>query len=295
MFLPQVEHVNRLSDGFRKKLEAHLNALPRLVTYKFFIGTDNPDPEKKDGAVVFREAFTLPERTFSIIENGESKLVGLRPSFRVLETTGVKQFMFDKIQIKKREHLGGLITYDQEIPEQKDNVAYLEIHPRNRVEFSTGAYRPGLIFERVNIKKITEENRTKRDDRFKAMAIAKDLSEEEVRTFIAALESDDTLDIGELRDVVEELAENDPTTFIKQYNADDFHVRALIKRAMTAQIIQYDPGEGRMFSVGNNNTLAVLDTLQGSQKSPVELMAQWIIHSKDGPKVKKLLQHQLPQ
>ena len=64
---------NDISPKLRKELEAKIDTFGKKVRYKFNIGNENPDPDKKDGKVIFPRLWTLSPAVFNIVDPYESR------------------------------------------------------------------------------------------------------------------------------------------------------------------------------------------------------------------------------
>ena len=69
--LEKVGKFNDLSPKLRSILEEKVKSFGKKVRFKFEIARQNPDPEKKNGAVIYPFLYTLDPIVFDIVDTNE--------------------------------------------------------------------------------------------------------------------------------------------------------------------------------------------------------------------------------
>lgn len=101
------------------------------------------------------------------------------------------------------------------------------------------------IFELVDEAATAEKDSRTRNQRREALNAAADLSPDEVKTFAAALGKDDTKSIAVLRNELEEMADNDPKSFLDLISNKQAVVTATVNRAIKKGVIVFNQEQSR--------------------------------------------------
>lgn len=283
-----IEHVglwNDISPELRTKLEEKVIGYGKRVRYKFDISHPNPDPEKRDGPVIWPNMYTLDPKTFTIVDRLEkregkqkSKQIGLID--KIDDKNKPTRFKYVRVSGKTR----GIFELNLDDTEEFAMAVYLEMHPKNKDgEFSDK--KKQQVFERINEAQLAHEKRTERSVRLKALNDAQAMSDAEVVMFADAMQWDSTQELDILRSQIEDMAENEPV-FYNEMRAEGnktIEYQAMIRRAVDTKIISFDPTEYRYVWVGNNQTIASLPPVGG--KTELQKMADWI--ATGGPKAEE--------
>jgi hypothetical protein len=101
------------------------------------------------------------------------------------------------------------------------------------------------IFELVDENASAEKDSKTRNQRREALNAAADLSQDEVKNLAAALGKDDSKSVTVLRNELEELADNDPKTFLDLISNKQVIVTATINRAIKKGVVIFNQEQSR--------------------------------------------------
>jgi hypothetical protein len=287
--LEKVAHFNDLSVGLRKKIKERIKGYGSPIRYKFDLGRENPDPEKKGGKIIFPLQYTLDPAVFDINDEDENREgVSARKKIGIVKATDDKGVPVAFIKIKLKEGQRGMLELDPKDLDDLEMIALLELHPKHKGGMFCNN-KMHQLFERVDVKKYNEEKRSERTLKLKALNAAMDMSEKEVRQFADAMIWDSTEEESALRAKVEELADNAPDLFNDLVAGKSIEYQATIKQAMDRKIIAFDPAEYKFIWSSNQQPLAILQPTEG--KSEVQKLSEWFQVSGQEPykKLKSLL------
>lgn len=284
MLLRQESEFNDLSPKFRNELEEKVRGFGKTVRYKFEISNENPDPEKKNGKVLWPNMYTLDPAVFYINDpyedrpnKNKSKRIGMIDTVEIQQGRPVVS-KFKKIKIDGKYK--GIFKLElQEIDEHFDFACYLEIHPKLvGGRFADKTKR--AIFTRVDEMAAATTARTERNAKQTAFNTASSMSHKELIDFADAMSGgnnvywDSTEEEIILRNKVEELAEIDPMFFNELVKGKNIEYQALIKQAINRNIISFDPAEYSFVYTGNKHPIATLSP--NGEKNEIEKMAEWL-------------------
>lgn len=284
MLLRQESEFNDLSPKLRNEIEEKVRGFGKVVRYKFEISNENPDPEKKNGKVLWPNMYTLDPAVFYINDpyedrpnKNKSKRIGM------IDTTEIQQgrtvvSKFRKIKIDGK--FKGVLKLElQEIDEHFDYACYLEIHPKlTGGKFADRAKRP--VFTRVDEMAAATLQRTERTEKQKAFNTASGMSHKELIDFADAMSGgnnvywDSTEEEIILRNKVEELSEVDPVFFNELVKGKNIEYQALIKQAINKGAIIFDPAEYSFVYAGNMQPIITLSP--NGEKNEIQKMAEWL-------------------
>jgi hypothetical protein len=285
-------HYNDLSPELRKELTEKISGYGKKVRYKFNISHENPDPQKYNGAIVWPFMYVLDPCTFRVTDPHEkrenvskAKEIGLIDK---LDKDG-KPEKFYKIKIWARHQ--GILTFDLEEPGDFDMVMYLELHPKLKGGKFAAKDKQQLV-ERIDEQKEARTQREQRSAKIKALRVAEEMSEDQIKKFADAMLWDSTEGMALLQNKVEALAESNPEFFNDLVAGKNVEYQATVKRAMDSQIIGFDPAEYKYIWSSNQQTITVLQPV--GTKNHVEKLAEWLMtggHKSDEvyKKIKSLL------
>lgn len=279
MLLENVGQMNDLSPKMREHLEKKIQGFGKQVLYKFDISSHNPDPERRDGEVLWPHLYTLDPRKFSVQDKfedraGKQKLKQIAIITEMNEEN--KATKFGKVQVKGRDK--GVFRVDLETEEGKAFAMFMELHPKHKNgEFSDKSKHQ--VFTRVDENALATEKRKERSEKLKALNEAQSLSDKEVVQFADAMTWDSTESLEILRSKIEDMAENEPAYFNEMRSEGNriVEVSSTLKRALDKNIIAFDSIEYKYHYTGNNQTIAVLQPV--GDKSELQKMTDWIIGS----------------
>jgi hypothetical protein len=271
---------NNISAQLRQKYEKKAQEAGRYVKYKFAIAKRNPDGEMKTGGeYLYPLRWALTPVSYSITDPFDSlrKRIGI---IKNLKEFGHPADQFARVQLD--EPFAGVLTLDLENHEDQDKFMYLEMHPK----LENGEFRDKnemAIFRRVDDVMEAKVSLTARENRANAMFVASQMTEQEVKDFASAMGWDEHQDIHIMRDKIMQDADNDPDWFKSFIDNKSIEYRAVIKRAMDNNIIQWQPVENKFVWASNNQPIAILDRCEDGKV--LERMSDWISTSKNGQEV----------
>lgn len=268
-------HFNDLSDELRKELTDRINAFGKKVRYKFNISHDNPDPQKYNGPTVWPFMWVLDPCTFRITDKHEkraniskAKEIGL---VEKVDKDG-KPEKYQKIKVWARHQ--GILVFDLTDPGDFDMVMYLELHPKLKGGDFADKNKQQLV-ERIDEFKDAKTQREARSAKSKALRLAEEMSEEQVRKFADAMLWDSSEEIELLQNKVEQLAETTPVFFNDLVAGKNVEYQATVKRALDKEIWAFDPAEYKFMWSSNQQNITVLQPV--GTKNHVEKMAEWLM------------------
>jgi len=278
--LEQAKPYNEFTPEFRKKLEEHVRSLGKKVRYRFHIENQNPDPEKYNGPIIWPGIWTLSPTVFRITDKNEkrdgqsrSKQVGL---IDTVDEKGVPN-RFKKLKVESRNK--GILDFVLEDAEGNEDfeafnkVMFLELHPKNKNGLNSDATET-KIFERVDIKAAAVASRKERKLKDEAKKFAEDLTDEEVKHYIAALGMDETDDIEILRNQLESLAETDPDMLLSMRDDNKVTHQSVVKRGIDQAIIGINPQNGEVTWASNGNVIVDMGPNSGT-RTDIARLADW--------------------
>jgi hypothetical protein len=138
-----------------------------------------------------------------------------------------------------------------------------------------------------------EEAKSKHKDRsakLDALNKAVNMSDEEVRDFVASTGGNDKAAIDVCREYAESWADKDPVDFIKKAEDMSANLKATIKRALDQGVIKFDK-EQLLFAWPTGEPIATVSRQQGGDhiKELVEILVSEKKHEKVLPTIKKSL------
>lgn len=272
--LEQVAHFNDLSPKLRDKLGKRIESFGEEVKYRFDISHENPDPLKESGKIIWPSIYTLDPIVFTIIDKDEdrkdkskSKRVG------IVKETDEKGIPKSFTRVRCRGQHEGILTLDLTKPEDIEQCAILELHPKvNGSLFEDKKMVP--IISRVDEAKEAMESRQKRVQRKEALVAASGMDLEELKEFAAAMNWNPNEKADILRDKIEEHAEKYPEMFNDLVKSDKLKYQSVVKNALLKRVLAYDPVGGR-WTYGANGELIVVLPPNGSQNE-IEQMGDFL-------------------
>lgn len=268
-------HYNDLSPELRKELSDKISGFGKKVRYKFNISHENPDPQKYNGPTVWPFMYVLDPCTFRITDPHEkrenvskAKEIGL---VNKLDKDG-KPESFQKIKIWSRHQ--GILTFDLEEPGDIDMVMYIELHPKLKGGKFAAKDKQQLV-ERIDEFKEAKTQREQRSAKIKALRVAEEMSEDQIKKFADAMLWDSTEEMALLQNKVEQLAETNPEFFNDLVAGKNIEYQAVVKRAIDNGSISFDPAEYKYIYSSTQQTIVILQPI--GDKNHVEKMAEWLM------------------
>jgi len=252
----------------------------KQVRYRFDIGNENPDPEKYDGKIIYPNTYTLDPVQWTIRDNDETregvakfKKIALVSGVEETEENGKTISRVRFVKIKLRATQKGILTLNLDREEDVAMCMALELHPKlSGGEFANPEQRQ--LITRIDEAVASKQKSEERSMKLKAMTIAQGMSHAELIDFADAMQWDSSQDESVLRNITEQLAEDDPKFFKDLVESKNLEYRSQVKRAMNKGIIGFDPGEYRFYWVGSKQPITQLQP--SSTKNEVEQLADWL-------------------
>lgn len=273
--LEQIAHFNDLSPELRKKLQDRIGSFGETVKYRFDIERENPDPEKYNGKTIFPAIFTLDPIVFDIIDNLEkredksrAKKIGIVTN---VDEKGIPN-RFGRVRIHGKDK--GVKTFDLTNPAEVSEVMFLELHPKVNGSLFQDKKRVAVV-TRIDEEAEAKTEKERRDHRKKALLAADKMNEKQVKEFAAAMKWDENEKPAILRNKVEKMADETPELFNDLINSDAIKYQTIVSRALSANIIGYDPVNGRYVWSSNQMLIATLG-VGDPTKNEVELFAEYL-------------------
>lgn len=277
MLLQQQGSFNDLSPKLREELEKKVKGFGKTVTYKFDISNINPDPDKKDGPILFPRLYTLDPAVFNIIDPYAPQGTQRAKKIAMIEKIeygdrGVEIPKYKKVRVEGR--LRGQVILDLENkPDDFDTAMFIECHPKLKDGMFADKNKQPIV-TRIDAMAAATKGREDRSIKSKARRAAEELTGDKVLEFARALMMDDTLDEIILRDQIEALAETDPVYFTDLMAGRAIEYRALTKLALNKKLIEFDPADYKFSWCGNKQTITMLSP--AGDKNEIEKFAEYL-------------------
>lgn len=273
--LEKQAHFNDLSPALKKDLEDRIKSYGTKVKYKFAISSNNPDPLKENGPIIWPTFYTLDPIVFDIVDTREertdksrAKKIGMVDK---VDDKGIP-FAFKRVRIAGKS--AGVLELELDTPDDIMRAMYIELHPKLDGGLFQDKKRIPII-SRIDEKKVSKEARENRSAKAKAIGVASQMSDEKVKQFAAAMTWDENEEMEVLRDRVEALAESDAGFFNDLVADKKVEYQATVKRALAANIISHDPVGGRVMWSSNQQLIIVLGVT--TAQNEVEQIAEFLM------------------
>lgn len=288
--LRQVGHYNDFSPEFIEKLTEKVNGFGKSVRYRFDIENENPDKTYYNGKTVFPQMYTLKPSVFNIVDpyekrtgKSKSKTVAIIKTAEMNEH-GVLIPTFTKIRVGAGAK--GILRLDLAKDEDIAMCMALELHPKlKNGEYADLQKHP--VVSRIDEQADADNKRKERSERLKAQILAQDMTNEQVKQFVHAMQWDSSQDIGVLRNDVEALADNDPTFFSDLVNGKNLEYLSIASKAKDMGIIEFDPAEYKFTWATNKQPIVILNPT--GEKNELQKLGDWLQVGEKGQEVFKKL------
>lgn len=147
------------------------------------------------------------------------------------------------------------------------------------------------IFERIDEVAEAEQDEQALDTLTKALILASKMSLPDLKAFAAGKNWPSREHPAILRSKVKKFARENPDDFLAAQDDPESGVKVLIKQALDAGIISYQPHEHKMVWK-DGKTLALLDKPEDGENE-VELFTAWLKASKNGDNIQKSISNKL--
>jgi hypothetical protein len=275
--LQQIAEYNDISSELLKKLQDKIESFGKVVKYRFDIEQENPDKTFYNGKTIFPGIYTLRPAVFNITDNDEKragkskfKKIALIKSH---ESNGTGGYKTEFIKIRVPATARGQLRLNLETPEDIAKCMLIELHPK----LSGGMFADKETRPLINRIDDVQEARTQTEERAekrKAANAVADMDEKSLIQFADAMNWDSTQDPVVLRNLAEELADDDPKFLNDLVSNKTFEIRAIVKQALDREIIAYDPVEYKITWAGNKQTITVLSP--SGEQSEIVKFAEYL-------------------
>lgn len=139
------------------------------------------------------------------------------------------------------------------------------------------------IYYKVDHAKDAAEKRKRRNALKEALDVATGMRDEEILEFADANSIDTKRSVAEVRDSVEALAEKDPVDFMARVSNKQNALKALIKRALSKGVIEFDKTTYRFFWPKSGETICTVSRAQGAEH--IQACVDYLVTAKNGSAV----------
>lgn len=133
----------------------------------------------------------------------------------------------------------GEITLRGGVPDEEYLYYFLSLSNRNGSNENRDTTKP-IEFVRIDEEKTAKEKNTKRSKKFDALLAANNMTNEQIKDFVAATGGDDKRTIDILKDYVFDWADKNPEDFLLKISDVEASTKATIKRALDNGTILFD-------------------------------------------------------
>lgn len=282
--MKRTEQFNNLSEKLVKDLQEKVKKnLSGTGTVEFEILDIRQDP-LNPGRLLIPASKNVPaiDRIYDI-GDGQWKDIAF------IDSVGTKgEIKFGRILFKIQN--GGKITLSGNKARDVELYEYLILtnYRANKKSRDKGKIP---IFKLVDEKADAAVEMAKRSKLREAMEVSGDMTDEEIKVFVASRGYDEDRDIGILRNEVEAFAVGDPDGFLKLSARKDLEMKAIVKKAIDKQIIAFNPAENKFTWHATGETICIVPRTTGADY--IEGFVGFILSDKKGmavyQEIKKLI------
>jgi hypothetical protein len=136
----------------------------------------------------------------------------------------------------------GEITLRGGVQEEEYLYYFLSLSNRNGSNENRDVSK-SVDFVRIDEEKTAKEKNAKRSKKFDALLAANNLTNDQIKDFVAATGGDDKRAIDLLKDYVFDWADKNPDDFLVKINDVEASTKATIKRALDTKVIEFDKAD----------------------------------------------------
>ena len=231
--LKKILHYNDLSESALKKVEK----LKKGEVARFKCVLINPDQkhERKFSGPRFYNIHPVD----SVWDSEKNDYVEIAYVDRSVTSTG--EVLANK-KIIKFSAPTGEISLRGGVQEEEYLYYFLSLSNRNGSNEDRDVSKP-VEFVRIDEEKTAKEKNTKRSKKFDALLAANNLTNDQMKDFVAATGGDDKRSIDLLKDYVFDWADKNPEDFLLKINDVEAATKATIKRALDQGVIKFSATE----------------------------------------------------
>jgi hypothetical protein len=196
----------------------------------------------------------------------------------------------DLIEIAFLKSNNGLIELSGDRAEDQDMYTFMMLsNRRSENEHRDPSFE--LVYEKVDNKKKAEAQRRQRNAVIEAGKFASRMEDDDLIDFAASMGWDETRDIAEVRDDVEQFAIDNPKEFMDAVNNKMTQYKALVKRAVSKGVVLFDRQQSKFSWAGTGETICTVPRIAGADH--LSGFADFIVTSKRGDVIIQELKRQL--
>jgi len=272
--------VNVVSKKITEYLSSRQLKRDEIVKYRLLTGVKNTDKDKTDGEVLYPSSVSIPLTEQIIDDNGLVTIGAIKSVDNNSNVTFRKHFVYPT-KNDGTFSLRGSSAADIETYEVLELISLNKNSP-----FRDPAVTP--LFERVDT--LAEANA--RSGKRKALKDCYDAIQRwnysEMQQVAVGFGMPTTLELGELKDRLETLAEANPTAFWNVIDSEEHRVKGIIFLAKEAGILAFNAVENHWFLPENGETVAELQRAEGAD--PTSQFAKILMTGAKGEALKQTIE-----
>ena len=273
-------NVNQIGHTTIEFLKTYKLGKDKQVTFRLLKKKHNSDPNKKEGEFLYPNISLRTQFWIADKENGP------------VEIAAVESVNRDNTYRIKKYHVDGpgsnglFVLHGSNVEEQKI-FPYLMLSPENRTSIFHNPDTDEALFEVVDEKGDAKKSINRVSVLMKCLTAISNFEDSDLKLYNMAFGGHVHDEPEVMINRLNELATKDPMDFYKKVDDPTIRSKSIIKAATDLNKIQYDPQQHRYLWVGGD-TIAALDRVDG--KEPIDLFAEWLITSKNGEKIQKMIE-----
>jgi len=276
--MKKVKHFNELSPELLEKTKLKPG---QIVHYKVHVtGTGNKSTTRlAPGLLAIPVAKNVPP-TDQIWDDNLKAFVTIG-AIRNVKSNGNPAFY----DLTFRRATGGRMTYRGGRVADQEIHSYMMLCDYNGSKPDRDPSKP-ILFTFIDEEKVAEAKIEARNSRRVALNTAADLSEDDVRMYVAARGGDEKRPLKTLRNELEDFADAKPDKFMAFINSASTSTNAVVNRAIRAQKIKFNSEQSRFEWTDSGEAIL---TVARSGADAVEELSLWLRTDIKGEKVFQLL------
>lgn len=288
--MKQVAHYNKLTDFLKNYLDAHRLKEGEVRTYQALWGKPNLDDDPKEVArqPVFYNNHQIPTRDVIVCPQTKARVEIGWVDIGEGDKAVLKNF-YPAYERMQQFRYNGIWTLRGDVVEEVELDEYLLLCSFRQPTADTAAWRNKSkeeLFEVKDYKADSLKSATTRSLKRNAMNKAAQWREERnleaARDFAASLNWAYQPEAEILLDAVEAYAENNPQAFLHALEAPVTAVKAVVKKALDAGILAYEPNSGQ-FKQGATLLASFPQSKPGFDY--LQAAAEWLTTTPNGAKI----------
>lgn len=282
--------VGKINAVDEQSLPKSLNA-GETVVYQLLGGVENPDPDaRKATPILYPVVVTIPSKD-RIKDKTTGKIVdiGVVENYNI-NAAGQPEIKYKKLAVFAKANNGLFFCTGGNLSEEEQYEYYeLSNYNESNTDRDTSVEPK---FRRVDEVRESKHRIKQRSTLLEALKYFDAMSTGDMKELAASLNWNENMPVEILKDKIGDFAMKDPEGFKKAVMNRDKDVKAVIKQAITADVIRYDTAQHRIVMASNSQTLIKLERVEGIDY--LTQVADWIGSAKNGEKtlatIKKLME-----